>query len=230
MGDSSDIFSEILEQAPSEHTVAVVLTRMKDQGRFREVMQLCTRFLKEYPHNLHLRSLMVESCLKKGFIGRALDEMEKLSSLINGLVLPYKSVAEYLAEQGKWAEAVPPLVYYLSHHPEDSEALGLLKKMETRVPSGDEEALPADFATPTIAELYYEQGQLEAAITTYEMILKKDPDNSGIMRRLKTLRDLSSREPGSHSPSKTPQYISNKRLMKILEGWLPGVREIKYAG
>ncbi|MFP3910873.1 MAG: tetratricopeptide repeat protein [Desulfobacteraceae bacterium] len=230
MRDLKDTYLEILDNGPSEHTVVTVLTKMKEAGLLDEVIQKGSGFLRQYPHNLRLRSLMVESFLEKGFIGRALAEVKELTSLINRLVSPYKAVAEHLAGQGKQMEAAPLLAYYLSHHPEDQEALALLKKTEPEIPSGVEE-LPVDFATPTIAELYYEQGQIAAAITAYKMVLDKDPDNAEVSRRLQELRDVASKDAAdSQGPIERARHPGQERLIEILERWLPKVREIKYAG
>lgn len=231
MRDPREIDAEILDHGPSEQTVAVILRKMKDEGRLTDVVQAGARFLTQYPDNLHLRSLMVESYLKMGFVGRALDELEKLSALIKELMDPYKSVAEYFAGQQRWEAALRPLRFYRFHHPEDTHAAELMKRIEARMATSQEEdeMLAVEFATPTIAELYYEQGQLDAAIKTYQKVLEKEPENPSIRQRLEALKQESVHEIAPHAPVLSPQQSSSQRLNAILQRWRLKVREIRYA-
>jgi tetratricopeptide (TPR) repeat protein len=231
MKGSNDIFSDILERGPSEETVLFVLTKMKEQGRLGEVIQGCTRFLVFYSQSVRLRMLMVESCLEKGFIGLAQDHLQKLTGLIGELVMPYKLMAKQLFEGGLWAEGEPLLDYYLAHHPEDTEGLALLKQSKSRLQSSSEpeEPLPVDFATPTIAELYYEQGQLDAAIATYERVVEEEPGHAEAVRRLTELKAMTAEDDDIVDETRDLQDDGNRKVIGILERWLPKVREIPYA-
>ncbi len=233
MKNTNDIYSAILEHGFSDHTVVFVLEKMRAQGRSNEAMKQCTRFLQQYPHNAHLRRLMVELYLENGFIGLAEDELKKLTVSLDELVSPYKAMAEHLAAQGNWTEAEPHLRYYLVHEPEDKEALALLSTIETHtIPSGRREAAPpVDFATPTIAELYYEQGEIDAAIATYERVLADNPEHPDAARRLTELRAMASEEEEEEMAVETKSLSddTSKILMDILKRWLPRIRDLDHA-
>ena len=140
---------------------------------------------------------------------------------------------------------------YLAHVPDQSDALDLLKQVEMKV-AQKEDALPGDLpdedavkaeaetvdepveelvdlATPTIAELYFSQGNIEAAIQTYEKIVLTDPDDRQSAVRLDELKK-------SKRDAETPEYegidkfrTQTERLLRILEHWLPRVKGIPHA-
>ncbi|MDZ7699873.1 MAG: tetratricopeptide repeat protein [Deltaproteobacteria bacterium] len=87
---------------------------------------------------------------------------------------------------------------------------------------------PVDFATPTIAELYYEQGEIDAAIATYERVLADNPEHPDAARRLAELRGTSQEEKTAIDTESPPDDM-NKILMDILKRWLPKIRDINHA-
>jgi tetratricopeptide (TPR) repeat protein len=73
----------------------------------------------------------------------------------------------------------------------------------------EEEAADSALPTPTLAELYLEQGMPGKALSIYEKILEGDPGNSEIRRRLMGLR-------GGQAASESP----SGRKIRALQGWL----------
>jgi len=244
MGEPDDIMSEILSGQPSRETAFIVLTRMKQEGRLREVVGGCLDSLRVYPHDIRLRSLMAESYLEMGLMGQAVDELEKITSMISNLVPAYKSLAEIYARQQRPAEAARAIKTYLTHRPDDRMAHELLDRLghsegtpaSVKGPYDDLDSLSdetedaaVDFATSTIAEIYYDQGQLSEAISTYEKIIRSDPHNDDAISRLAELKADAVRKTNTRNVEKNRSQVLKKRLITILERWLPKVKEIRHA-
>jgi len=243
MAETDNVLDEILNHGPSADSISIVLTRMKKEGRLSEVVQECIKFLKVYPDSIRLRIILAESYLEIGFIGLAGAEFEKVGSMIEDLIPAYKSLAEIYAKQKRLAEAADTIKLYLAHCPGEPEALKLLEEVEPAdeaqlevggptedvVVEVDEKDAVADLATPTIAELYYTQGQLSAAITIYEKVLNDKPDDIESLKRLTELRGLAAEEPKTEGKEKDDLHARTEKLITILEEWLPKIKEIQHA-
>ena len=243
MDEKDNILDEILNHGPSADSIFIVLTRMKKEGRSSEVVQQCIKFLRVYPDDIRLRIILAESYLETGFIGLAGVELEKVGSMIEDLIPSYRLLAGIYAKQRRMTEAVDTLKIYLAHRPDATEARELLneikpadevqlevgKPTEDAVVAADEKDAVADLATPTIAELYYTQGKLSAAISTYEKVLNDKPDDIESLKRLNELRGLAAEKPNEGGKEEDDLYTRTEKLIRILEEWLPKIKEIKYA-
>ncbi len=243
MDEKDNILDEILNHGPSADSIFIALTRMKKEGRLKEVVQQCIKFLRVYPDNIRLRIILAESYLETGFISLAGVELEKVGSMIEDLIPAYRLLAGIYAKQRRVTEAVDTLKIYLAHRPDATEAHELLKEIkpadevqlevgkptEDAVVAADEKDAVADLATSTIAELYYTQGKLSAAISTYEKVLNDKPDDIESLKRLNELRGLAAEKPNEGGKEEDDLYTRTEKLIRILEEWLPKIKEIKYA-
>ena len=141
--------------------------------------------------------LLAESYFQMGSMGQAENEFVKVSSMMNDLLSVHGRLAEIYEKQRRFAEAAGQAEMYLAHHPENSEMRELLKRVEAAMgrdpewpslPDDDAES-PVPFATPTIAELYFDQGQLDAAVKTYERVVEAHPHDSASAERLLELKN-----------------------------------------
>ena len=247
MAETDNVLDEILNHGPSADSISIVLTRMKKEGRLSEVVQECIKFLRVYPDDIRLRIILAESYLGIGFIGLAGAELEKVRSMIENLIPAYKLLAEIYAKQQRVTEAADTLKLYLAHCPGEPEALKLLDKIRPAPVSGEaplkaeellDDVVPGvdeprdalvDFATPTIAELYYAQGKLSAAISTYEKVISSNPDDSESLKRLIELKGMAPEKPGPEGKEKDDLHARTEKLITILEEWLPKIKEIQHA-
>ena len=163
--------------------------------------------------------------------------------MIENLIPAYKLLAGIYAKQQRVTEAADTLKLYLAHCPGEPEALKLLEEVEPAdeaqlevggsteegVVEVDEEDAVADLATPTIAELYYTQGRLSAAITIYEKVLNDKPDDIESLKRLTELRGLAAEEPKTEGKEKDDPRARTETMITILERWLPKIKEIQHA-
>ncbi len=240
MEDNAAVYDEILKNGPSQATLHVVLKRIKDEGRVNEAIRWCLTFVRVYPKDVYLRILLGESYFAMGLIGQAETEFLKVISLMNDLLPAHARLAEIYAKQKRFSEAAGEAALFLAHHPEDSEMRELLQKLdgnEATTKASDQQwpALPDDdagsvvaFATPTIAELYFSQGQPDAAIETYERVVAEHPDDSASVKRLSQLKESLIACLPDEGKKSGGTYAQQEKLLAILERWLPGVEEMKY--
>ena len=241
MEDNTVLYDEILKHGPSQTTLHIILARIKNEGRVNEVIRWCMTFLRVFPKDIYLRMLLAESYLEMGSVGQAETEFLKVSSMMSDLVPVYARLAGIYAKQKRFTEAAGEAEIFLSHHPDDpemheilkivEEACGALEEPDQRWPvlPDDEEDSLVNFATPTIAELYFSQGQLDAAVETYERVIEEHPDDSVSVDRLAQLKaELEADLPGATKESHDVVETQKVKLLTILEKWLPRVGEIKY--
>jgi tetratricopeptide (TPR) repeat protein len=244
MEENTALCDEILKNGPSQSTLHIVLARIRDEGRVNEVIRWCMIFLRIYPKDVYLRMLLAECYLHMGSIGQAETEFLKVSSMMNDLLPVYAGLAGIYAKQKRFREAAGEAEIFLAHHPEDSEMRELLKKVQEAgdavaggaegrdqkwpvLPDDDAGSL-VDFSTPTIAELYFSQGQLEAAVETYKKVIEEHPDDSASAQRLSQLKDELEASRPSVAEEPHNEHAQKEKLLTVLEKWLPGVGEIKY--
>ncbi|MBW2708177.1 MAG: tetratricopeptide repeat protein [Deltaproteobacteria bacterium] len=244
MEENAALYDEILKAGPSQGTLHIILARIRDEGRVNDVIRWCMKFLGVYPKDVYLRTLLAESYFDMGSIGQAETEFLKVSSMMNDLLPVYSRLSGIYAKQKRFAEATGEAEIFLAHHPEDPEMRELLKNIEEArgataggqegrdqkppvLPDDDAESL-ADLATPTIAELYFSQGQLEAAVETYQKVIEEHPDDSVSVQRLLQLKGGLDAVPPCVPKASRNEHAQEEKLRTILEKWLPRVGEIKY--
>ena len=162
MRKSNDLLGEILGYGPSQGTLFLVLTKMKEEGRFSEVIQECQKALSLYPDDLRLRTLLAESYLELGFMGLAETELARVTSRLTDLISAYKLQAEIFSKQQKADDALKALNRYLAHRPDDKNALDLLEKIKP----------PIDDAVPETEKNVEESLQLEEKKIEEELVME----------------------------------------------------------
>ena len=244
MEENIDLYDEILKAGPSQSTLHIILGRIRDEGRVNEVIKWCMTFLRVYPKDIYLTMLLAECYLDIGSIGQAENEFLKVSSMMNDLLPVYARLSKIYAKQQRFPEAAGEAEIFLARHPEDPEMRKLLKQVKetgdgaTGEPEGRDPEWPAlpdddaeslvDFATPTIAELYLSQGQVEAAVETYKKVIEEHPGDRASAERLSQLRDEMETGLPPLAEAAHNEHAREERLLAILEKWLPGVKEIKH--
>ena len=160
--------------------------------------------------------------------------------MINELAPVYKRLARVYGQQGRLKEAAGAIQCYLSLCPGEPEAMALSEEIGLAMNEegpGDEAAATeeepegdvVDFASPTIAELYYTQGQLGAAISTYEKIVQNNPDDNASATRLTELKQMVIDTPALGDQENEGTRERKEKMITILERLLPKMREIKHA-
>ncbi|MDT8285284.1 MAG: tetratricopeptide repeat protein, partial [Thermovirgaceae bacterium] len=88
----------------------------------------------------------------------------------------------------------------------------------------EEDELP-DISTPTLAEVYFNQGQIHEALKTYERVVAQNPDDDQSKKRLEELREMVSSEAAPSEESGADRFREkNRKVIAVLEGWLANIR------
>jgi predicted Zn-dependent protease len=263
------LLDEILENDPSPETVHRILARRRADERPEKTIQMCRKALRVHPNHMGLRSLLADAYLDSGLAARAVEELERITSDVDSTVSAYRRLAEVYTRQSRTPDAVRCLKIYLAHHPEDEDAreqmdrllpeeapapeeMDLAEMVEGLGPQVSDE-LP-EIATPTLAELYVNQGQLETAIQTYRKVLEQYPEDDRSRSRLEELESMQRaseagaapvmEEPAMPSPAEpvgleeetpvqpeaaplSPERRKSERMISVLESWLNRLHEPK---
>ncbi|RJR47637.1 MAG: hypothetical protein C4576_09255 [Desulfobacteraceae bacterium] len=229
-----DFLDRVLKQAPSSETLFLLLANRKAEGRLKEVIRECIEALGRYPEDARLRGLLAESCYEDGWLSRAESEIETATAKIEELVHLYKLKGLIYSALNKKEDAVKSLELYLAHKPDDNEAVSLLESMKPagespfkyapEVDTRTQETAPfsvPEIATPTLAEVYFAQGQIEEAIATYQKVVDRNPDAERSRNRLEELKAMNSaldqeQEVGGEEE---PLRSKKEKLIRVLETW-----------
>jgi tetratricopeptide (TPR) repeat protein len=254
MEPSESFFNDILSGGASQRTLLLVLSMMKKEGRLDRVIEECSKALEIYPDDIRIRKLLAEACYEAGRISEAESEIETATVKIKELMSCYRFLADIYMARGKTTEAVEALKLYVIHRPDDTESYALLESMlpkeeilsefmpgiQALSQEPEEESAEAivslplnaefpDIATPTLAEVYYDQGKIMDAIDTYEKVLERHPEDSGSRFRLDELKIIQD-QARAMEIKRQSMLMGKKKMASILEKWLAGVREQKEAG
>lgn len=223
----------ILNNGPSDNTLLLLLNQFKSRGRTGEIIRRCLEAKKRGPNGPGLALLLAEAYLEKGFVGLAEIEIGQVISEIEKYSIAYRLAAEILIRRNRPEDATKLLETYLIHNPDDIEASELLKNIRTVKGRQNEtehekvrvETFSSDLASPTIAEIYYEQGQINEAINTYEKILLKRSEDQKAQKRLEELKTMNLRDEKTVSSDNRSGSYNKERIRNILEGWIFRIKE-----
>ncbi len=89
----------------------------------------------------------------------------------------------------------------------------------------DEEVL-SEIATPTLAEVYVNQGQIQEAVRIYERVIAQNPKDQASVMRLQELRDMRMAEPPPPERPAPSAEQRKERTIAILESWLTNIHKM----
>ena len=237
MAKLHDLLGEILRDGASPRTLYLILAGMKEEGHLKRVIQECVRALRIYPHDLHIRRVLAEAYAEDGLWPQAEAEIEKVVKQLSELSSLFLMQAEVYKGQGRVAEAEEALKRGLALRPEDLSGTQPSVELETSpeeatpesAPPGAEEAsTPQEpgIVTPTLAEIYFNQGQIQEAIGTYEKILEQEPQNPQASGRLEQLKRLLATGQAPKEGSEDTGQEKKAKVINTLETWLGHIRDI----
>lgn len=242
MAAPDDLYNEILADGPSPGTLFRLLLKMKEEGKLKRVIREGVKALKVYPSDLHIRQLLAETYFEVGRTPQASIELEKLLQQLDTFISAYKLQAEIYRRQDRDAEAVWLLSQYVAHRPEDQEAVEILETLkdvaESTVsePPGpvEESSLEIEgtpegkrrVATPTLGEVYFNQGLIHEAINVYEKVVVENPDDERSGERLEELRSALAGEQAPGDKGVGSERKKKEKLLTVLEAWRTSIREM----
>ncbi len=133
---------------------------------------------------------------------------------------------EYEIQDISPADVEPTTVQPVVPSSEETEALAELTQ-EVREPLAveDQEESESGLATPTLAEIYFNQGQTRDAISIYEKILSENPQDEASQARLMELKALAEQKPAVDH-DKERRRKKTESTISALESWRAKLREI----
>lgn len=223
MSTSEVLYTEIIDNIETPSASVILVKLLLKEGKIETAIEACLKALERFPDNMNIRKLLAETYLQQGQTERAERELEKLADQIGKFTSVFKLQAKLFRKEEKLKEAIRALEVYLVHHKDDKEANQLLSEL-TSTGQGEE----AVVATPTLAEIFFNQGALEEAIKVYQQVAEASPDDEKSKMRLNELRQMKVAELqniGIEAAGKDKAL----ELIRILENWLRAIESQKVA-
>ena len=242
MGTSHDFYDQILNSGPSQRTLLLLLSRLKEEGETDRVIQECLKALAVHPNDIYIRRLLAECYLETSQVSSAEAELKKTIELISDLADVHKLQAEICRKQGRNEEAMEALKIYLAYHPQDEDARHLHDDLrpEEEHPVSELQSSPeedaatfgedvdeesAEIVTSTLAELYFRQGEVQKAKDTYRTLISQNPEDVHFRDRLEALEALTEEEVPEEQGTQDTHAAGMQRVIAILESWRANIRE-----
>jgi len=130
------------------------------------------------------------------------------------------------------AAALDPEIELEAEKPEATQmpvGQGPVEEVARAISNGEkmEEAL-VDLATPTLAELYFNQGQIQEAISTYEKVISNNPGDKRSEQRLARLKALVSGEIEIEPAYENDTRAKKEKMVTVLENWLMRIQSMNH--
>lgn len=242
MAVPDDLYNQILADGPSSGTLYHLLLRMKEEGLSKSVILEGVKALRVYPSDLYIRKLLAETYFEVGRVAEAQSEIEKLLQQLDTFVSLYKLQAEIFHKQNREEEVAKNLKLYLAHRPDDPEAIETLQALDladeltTAEPPPSLEEPPPEMevvlegkkrvATPTLGEVFFDQGLIYEAINVYEKVVEQNPDDARAKTRLEELRSALTGEYVPVDQTEKSKRGKKEKLLTVLEAWRTSIREM----
>ncbi len=248
MVNPRDHLDDIFREGASSQTLYLILSRLKEEGHLKRVIQECVKALKVYPHDLQLRRLLAEAYAEDGRWAQAEAEIESAVKEVEELSSLFSLQADIYKQQGRDAEADEALKRAMVLRPGDhrspSPSVEAKTTLDDTIPESTPERMEAsqpplleeapeeptkdvlEIATPTLAEIYFNQGQIQEAVSTYEKVLEQEPQNLQAEKRLEELKALLDAGQELEETKEDPVQEKKAKVIDTLETWLGHIRDI----
>ena len=214
MALSDETYNKIMDTIARPQSNLSLIELLRDQGNTGNLIKACLKSLETFPDDIAVREILAEIYLEQGYAGLAEGEIDTICRKIDELSKIYKIKAKLFKKEGRFDEAMESLRLYSAHCPDDQEANGLLSELVAA--AGEEKSV---LITPTMAEIYFKQGEIEEAINIYREIVKAFPDDKQYRTRLNELEAMNEPQKVDEGEKDTTKEKKLK-LISILEKWL----------
>jgi predicted Zn-dependent protease len=218
---SEGLYTEIIDKIETPSASALLVKLLLKEGKTEIAVEACLKALKIFPDNMTIRRLLAETYLQQGRMELAERELERLADQIGELTSVFKLQAKLFKKEEKLKEAIRALEVYLVHHKDDEEAVQLLSELSS-TGKDEQDVVP----TPTLAEIFFNQGALEEAIKVYQQVVEASPDDEKSKMRLNELKQMKVAEV-QEIAGETTTKGKKLELIRILENWLGAIESRK---
>lgn len=235
-------YTEILYRDPGSAAFLLLSDTYRQMGMTEEALEVARRGVAALPRFSPGYAMLGRLLAEAGDLHEAMEAFEKALELDDRNVPALKGLARVCFRREDREKSRILLQRAASLKPEDAAIRRMLSSLEKEgggaaVPPAPAASAGAPIATPTIAEIYLRQGLPERALQVYRDLLRVDPDNGEVRRKLEELEEKIRMEEGrlraeetpepeaeSASPAEPAAASSQARQMEALARWLESAR------
>lgn len=194
------------------------------RNELRAVLNLAQARLKKTPGDLEARIVICRVWLQQGRFDEARDMLGEMEEILGGFSRIYACMGDICMKKGLPEEAETFYEKFRVLDPGVPQARDILERLENSDERAEgesipeEDGVPSDFQTVTLAELYIRQGHLRPAQEVLEKIMGDDPQNEKASGLLAEVRERLIRE-------ETEQRKA--RVAAELSGWLDNIDRLR---
>jgi len=210
-------------------------------GRLADAERVCREGLQRHPHYHSARVLLGRTLLELDHLEEAAEEFKAVLEAEPQNLLAGRLLAGIHRNQGRWSDALETFRRLQTFYPDDADVRAQVYQLE-RGPEEDESRVRLEregdsvslegppLATNTLAEIFLGQGLVDRAVAVYENMLRADPDNQGVRRRIaEILAGEPARTASRPSPPPPPRaeeappeepVLAERRMIQGLQDWL----------
>ena len=225
------------ERDPASRAFLPLAEEYRRLGRLAESEKVCREGLQRYPNYHSARVSLGRTLLEMDRLEESSSEFRAVLESEPQNLLAGRLLAGIYRNQGRWSEALETFRRLQSFYPDDAEVRSQVYQLE-RGPEEDSQAQAPQtstatagqdaIATNTLAEIYFRQGLVERAVAVYENMLRADPDNQAVRRRMSEILGGDSMAPAPvafvESKVANPPEDPRRRVIRGLQNWLIGVQ------
>jgi len=208
-----------LNDDPGSRAFVELARLYHEEGRHGEAARLCADGVRRHPGYLSARVLLGRIYFDMGFLEEARETMEFVLERAPDNLVARRVIAEIFLATGNRDAALERYRALLAFKPEDASARERIAEIE-RLPTPEGTRTAAGrsaLATPTLAEIYMQQGMPAEAARLYREILEVDPSNTEALDRLAAI------ERGTVPPIGPHRAVRNRKV-EALSAWLRAIR------
>jgi len=231
------------EREPFSRAFVPLAEEYRRLGRLAEAEKACREGLQRHPNYHSARVLLGRTLLELDRLDEAAEEFRRVLEIEPQNLLAGRLLAGIYRSQGRWGDALETFRRLQLFYPDNAEVRTQVYQLE-RGPeggggraSGPAAEIPAPedaLATNTLAEIYLRQGLIDRAVAVYENMLRADPDNHAVRRRV---AEIQGADPGP--PRESPRSAESvpvpapagdladprRRVIQGLQSWLIGIQK-----
>jgi tetratricopeptide (TPR) repeat protein len=229
------------EREPFSRAFLPLAEEYRRLGKLAEAERVAREGLQRHPTYHSAKVLLGRVLLDLDRLEEAAAEFKSVLESEPRNLLAGRLLAGIQRNQGRWAEALDTFRRLLVFYPDDPEVRAQVYQLERGpeevtgpvVPSAISGGAAAQdaLATNTLAEIYLGQGLVDRAVAVYENMLRADPDNQALRRRLLEIQKggvAQARPVPAPERSVTsgpgPAADPRQRVILGLQQWLIGIQ------
>ncbi|HEU5179744.1 MAG TPA: tetratricopeptide repeat protein [Candidatus Polarisedimenticolia bacterium] len=205
-------------------------------GKLVEAERVAREGLQRHPTYHSAKVLLGRVLLDLDRLEEAAAEFRSVLEAEPRNLLAGRLLAGIQRSQGRWAEALETFRRLQIFYPDDPDVRAQVYQLErgpeeasgTPTPTPSSSAAPPDaLATNTLAEIYLGQGLVDRAVGVYENMLRADPDNQALRRRLREIQKggaVATAAAPDAPKSAAPPADPRQRVILGLQQWLIGIQ------